>query len=118
MRCVVMVDVWRVPVKGSKFEDHIVQASIARSMKVFSPSPPMADAARDFNGPAEIVFTRMPYLGLKARAINMHGFFGESVNNNEVSKLQHAIASQDTFGQPWMQVRRGTLKLWGNVRRC
>ena len=31
-------------------------------MKVFSPSPPMADAARDFKGPAEIVFTRMPYL--------------------------------------------------------
>lgn len=35
---------------------------MARSMKVFSPSPPMADAARDFSGPAEIVFTRMPNL--------------------------------------------------------
>lgn len=31
-------------------------------MKVFSPSPPMADAARDFKGPAEMVFTRIPNL--------------------------------------------------------
>ena len=43
------------------------RASIARSMKVFSPSPPMAEAARDFSGPAEMVFTRMPYLSWVTR---------------------------------------------------
>ena len=42
---------------------------MAYSMKVFLPfSLPMAEAARDLRGPAEIVLTRMPYLRPASKA--------------------------------------------------